>query len=738
MRMQDAGIPDTQRVTYAPDTLSEPLPSKAIAIIAFVEDLARRGAVMDQKTIARQLGMAESTLSRYVNTYGEVEAALRSVLPLSASRKVVRALEALRKEGAVITPALVAERADVSPDTVSRVKAEDPELGRQIGAAMAASLYNRIEALIRERNSQGLEVTQKWLADELGVSESAIVNYKNTDPAIYRLIEDARPLSAVEKVRAAVEDLKAEHIPPTIAHIVDRAGIHQGTVSKVKRQNAELAQAIVNAPPAFTPVDRRQAEEQLAARIQLYGDERCNTVSALDRSQSKGGNRALLRACRRLEIVLPRAQPKEVDSLVSYLNRIADTKPLFEEEAANLWRKAKDGDREAVEELLVRTRPLVTFVIKNTLHEDIDPSDFKSNLIEHLISQGDFIITDNWDKWDGKGGILWYFGRVLGDGLREARLSYYYRRKVEERLLCSIQAPLMASDTEDQPFTLESTRQLESTALSPDVTVGILNDVFPFDEDELVARRDAASGLSVVLPLNKQVMAAALKEVFRAPELAAAFESGVRNDWALFMAGSTGKLGTAILGDCAAHLILLTEATDIFTRKTVSVIAGWLLGRLDEHEGSLPSIVIGRGGDYDRIMKRVSTGGERHRVLRKFVAALNKFGVGLSPQHGIATIDVATLGPAAGVISHIPETELFFQTAKNGIRIAASRDGAHKALIKTLMVRMSRLDIAESAASALETANEVLEFELSFLEAQKALIDTVRAGRAMSRGNSKP
>lgn len=710
-----------------------PLPPKAVAIIAFADDLARRGSVMDQKAIARHLGIGESTLSRYMSAHAEVSAALRPVLPLPASQKVIRALDDLLKEGAVITQVLIAERAGVSPDTISRVKTEDGELGQRIEDAVAASLVKRIEALVRKRNEEGRPVTQKWLADELGVSESSIVNYKNTDPAIYRIIEDARPLSAVEKVRIAVEDLKAENILPTIAHIVDRAGLHQGTVSKVKSQNSELAKAIVQAPPPVAPMDRRQAEEDLAARIQLYGDERCNTASALDRAQARGGHRALLRACRRLGLSLPKAPPRVVDSLVSYLNRIADTKPLFEEEAVSLWNRAKAGDREAAEELLVRTRPLVAYVIRDGLHEDIDPSDFKSGLIEHLISQGDLIITDNWEKWDGRGGLLWYFGRLLGDGLREARRSYYYRRKMEERLFSSLQAPFEAAEAGEESFTPERSSQVQSAELSPDVTVGILNDEFPFDEEEMVSRRDASSGVGVVLPLNKQVMAAALKEVFHAPELLVALESGVRNDWALFMAGSTGRLGTAIIGDCAAHLILLTDATDIFSRKTLWIVARWLSGRLEPHEHALPSLVIGKGGDFDRLMRWIANDNESHRVLRKFAAALNKFGVGLSPRHGMAVIDVATVGSTEGVSSCIPETELFFQTAKNGIRIAASRDGAHKALIRKLMVRMCRTGTSESAAASLETANAILDFEVTFLEEQKAALEKVRGGKSVGQ-----
>jgi hypothetical protein len=421
-----------------------------------------------------------------------------------------------------------------------------------------------------------------------------------------------------------------------------------------------------------------------------------------------------------------------VNTLISYLRRIADTKLLFEAEAVGLWNNAMAGDREAVEELLVRTRPLVAFVIQNELHENIDPSDFKSNLIEHLISQGDFIITAGWGKWDGKGGLLWYFNRILGDGLREARLSYYYSRKVDERRLVSLDAPLGSPEEGDDAFTLADTRQMESGELPPDVTVGLLSDTCPFDEDKLVDLRDAASGVGVVLSLDKQVMAAALKEVFHSPELSSVLESGVRNDWALFMAGSTGRLGTAIQGECAAHLILLTDATDIFARKAMALMAGRLSGRLEAHPGSLSTIVIGRGRDFDRITKWIAVNAEQHKVLQKFVAALSKFGVGLSPGNGMAIVDAATVAPAKGILSHIPEPELFFQTAKNGLRVAESREGAHKALIRKLMVRMCKSGAAGSAAAALKTANEVLEFELSFLEGQQALLEQARAAMNVS------
>ncbi len=727
--MEETKIPDAEPMPAETGSPAPQLPPKAIAIISFAEDLARRGEVSDQKSIAQRLGIGEATLIRYMRAHQQVEKALGPVLPLPASKKIERALDQLLKEGAVITQVLIAERAGVGTNTVSRIKAEDAELGKRIDTATATSLGIKIETLVRKRDSEGLPVTQKWIADELGVSESTVVNYKNTDPAIYRIIEDALPLSAVEAVRGAIEDLKAENIPPTVAHIVERTGLHQATVSKIKTANPALDAVIPSAAEARPPMDRGEAEEALAARIQIYGDERCNTVSALDRAKGAGGDRALLRACREWRIPLPRAQPREVDALVAYLNRIADTKPLFEEEAAGLWNKAKAGDREAVEELLVRTRPLVKFVINNSLHEEINPADFKSSLIEHLISEGDLIITESWDKWDGKGGLLWYFGRTLRDGLRKARLAYYSSRKTEERVLLPAAPPPASFDREDGAPALAGRKQPQSPEMPPDVSVGILSDEFPFNEDELVVRRDVSSGISIILPLNKQVMAAALGEVFRSPEISAAFESGVRNDWAVFMAGSTGRLGTAVLGESAAYLVILTDATDIFTRKTMLVIAGWLSGRIEEHEGALPTINIGKKEDFDGIMRWTKVDDDQNRILRKFVVTLNKFGVGLSPGKGIAAIDAATVGSAEGTASHISDVELYFQTAKNGIRIAASKEGAHEALIKKLMTRASRSDASESAAAALKTADEVLNFELSFLEGQKALLEKARAGK---------
>jgi hypothetical protein len=209
-------------------------------------------------------------------------------------------------------------------------------------------------------------------------------------------------------------------------------------------------------------------------------------------------------------------------------------------------------------------------------------------------------------------------------------------------------------------------------------------------------------------------------------------ESGVGNDWALFMAGSTGRLGTAIRGECLAHLILLTDATDVFMRKALALMAGRLSGRLEAHPGALPTIVIGKGRDFERITRWITVNAEQHKLLQKFVAALSKFGVGLFPVNGMAIIDAATVAPAKDIVSHIPEAELFFQTAKNGLRVAESREGAHKALIRKLMVRMCQSGGAGAAAAPLNIAGEVLEFELSFLEGQKALLERACAARTVS------
>ncbi|MBA4389274.1 MAG: hypothetical protein C0404_14975 [Verrucomicrobia bacterium] len=713
-----------------PDPLSPVLPPKAIALIVFAEDLIRRGQIMDQKTIARHLGISESSLLRHIRAFQPVRDVLSLVLPLSAAEKVERALDELTRDGLVITQVLIAERAGVGTNTVSRVKTGNDELRKKIDHAVATSLYNRIRSLIETRKAAGLPVTQKWLADELGISEAAVVYHKATDAAIRAMIDGARPASAEMKVRSAVDDLKAGHMPATANGVARRAGVHQATVSRLAKRHRDLAAEVAASDSrTYSRMQRSDVDIALSARLQVYGDERCNTVAALDRPREKGGNRALLNACRRLHIELPRAQLQKLDSMVSYLKRIASTKPIFEEEAVALWDKAKAGDRESAEELMVRSRPLVKFVIQNIIGQEIDPSDFRSNLVEHLISEGDFIITDSWDKWDGKGSLLRHFGRTLRDGLGEAFHSYFIRRKVEERILFSLNEPMPSSSGGEGSLTLERSKHVQSLEMPPDVGAGILYDQFPFDEDELVSRRDASSGVSVILPLNKQVLAAALGEVFHTPEMTSAFRSGVPNDWAVFMAGSTGRLGTAILGDCAAHLIVLTDATDVFTRKILAVMAGRLSARLRENPGAPATIAVGKNLDFDRIAKNVKTGGESYRVLRKFVSVLGSFGVGLSPALGIADIDVATVGGSDGLLSRIPDTELYFQVARNGIRVAESRPDAHRNLTKRLMSAIRRGNSPDTATDSLKIANEVLNVELAFLESQKALIERARGAK---------
>lgn len=696
-------------------------------ILKALDELLREGGDVDQAAVAERARLDPETVASRRKSNAMIREALDQAIR-STDERILVAVEELTAGNEEITQRRIGEEAGVAEGTVSRRKAKNPRVQKAVEEAVSRSTYRRIAAAIERLNDEGVPVTQQAIAARLGLSESAIAYYKEHDPDVFELIEDALPLSALERVRQAREELLAEDIPCTQRNLALRAGVSRSAVSRVIANNPELGGGVMAAPPRQPWFPTAEVcNEALAARIRIYGNEMCNAAAVLRRPTLRGGNPALLRACRRLHIPLPaprRERAKrlaagkavlfEVNPLVSFLERIGTTKALLEVEAIALWEKARHGDKEAKEELLVRARPMIRFVIEKNLHEEIAPFGFKTDLLWRLISEGDWIIASAADGWDRSGRFLWFLYRRLRDGLRRTRLDFFRERKRQAQREVPLSEPLGGETAEDgtRPFTLEDTPELAAGNVPPDQVVGILTEPSAFGEEELIAKRDLASGVPVVSRYDKQVLASILRPVFSSADMRRTLEGGLDSRWAAFMVNSVGRMGTAVVGRCSFRALVLSEATPAFLRRAVAALAETLSAAFREKPGGLSGLVIGRSPDYDRVMERVRGQDRRWDVLRHLVMGVQRFGIGLTPEDGIAAVDFMTVEGGA-------DDPMLFELLKNGILVAESEDGARSALVRRILGQ-------QGTRSPEDACRALLDAQVSFLRDQRARLEWIK------------
>ncbi|MEO5368351.1 MAG: hypothetical protein H7831_18735, partial [Magnetococcus sp. WYHC-3] len=415
----------------------------------------------------------------------------------------------------------------------------------------------------------------------------------------------------------------------------------------------------------------------------LYGSDDCNTAAALGRSLENGGDSGLLRACHQFHVLLPQARPEAANWLSVYLNRMAETRLLTMEEAQQLWLRAHTGDLEATEELMVRVRPLVRFVIEHDLREEIDPSGLKADLLERLIHRGDEIIVDAFHTPDIEGRVLGQFQRALTSGLRQARIEHYLERSARYRRTVSIDQPLLG-DTPDSA-TLSQTRALAAHGLSPAEVVSVLDGSFVEQDVELVVRRDEVSGVQVVRSQDKQVLAATLGHLLVREGANSLQARGVVGRWALFLGGALGRLGTAIYGKCGLELYLLVDGTDLFAAEVAT------------HLGDLTRMNV----QIRRLLQRFGVAApDPVRPLAVRVSLTDKnaacFGKGLTPE------------------------EFLFQIQANGIMVIESGRQEARALIATYL-----RSFADEPPE--DVARGIMDAKLDFLTCQREALEA--AGR---------
>ncbi|MEI6211859.1 MAG: hypothetical protein WCR06_09575 [bacterium] len=663
------------------------------AALASVEQEALRNhLIVEQKQVAVKAGLDEATLIACKRRHDDFacrldEAIARSVAHYrgAMSRRIADILQAYEKESSVFNPADLARRAGMTVAALKEAASWDADLAGRIDDCFAGSLCRALERAMAEANRDGVEVTQAYLAGQLDVSEASISAYKKL-PVVGDLIRNGLAFSAVEKVRQAVESLASEGVPVTLGTVAGRAGVDPSTVSRIRARDEELrgriGASVNESTIAARFPDVASVHRRLQERRALYGRDDCNTASALSCSLENGGDSGLLRACHQLHVPLPQARPEAANWLVVYLNRMSETKLLTRDEAQILWQRGRADDPEAAEELMVRTRPLVRFIIESDLREEIDPSGVKSDLLEHLIRRGDDLLLDAFHAPEIEGHILGHFQRALAVGLRRARIDYYLERSTRYRRTLSLDQPLGA-DGDVDTYTLLQTRSLASQNLSPDEVVSVLDGSSVEHEMELVARRDEASGVHMVRSQDKQALAATLGQILTRAGAHVLQSRGVVGRWALFLGGSLGRLGTAVYGKCGLELYLLVDGTDLFAVEVATYL-----------------------GDLARTNPQV-------RVL------LQRFGVAaLAPARALAIRKALVNGHDRSFSSGLTPEEFLFQIQANGILVLESARTEARSLAAAF-IRSFADETPE------DVARGILDAKVDFLAGQREALHVV-------------
>jgi len=664
--------------------LPEPVEERLAAALAAEEAESRKTSQpFTRVAIARRAGLNEKTVVADPVFARRIAEAVRASESRGQAFVLIRidsALQTLLDEWKPFSLADVARRAGYVVDFIGNIRTWAAPFHDALVEAADGSLARAIAHILEEAERDGVEASQKFLAEKLGVSEASVSTYKDR-PVIGDLIRNGLSFSAVTRIRNAIDALLAEGITPSQEAVAERAGVHQGTVSRAVARNPDLAAAIPAAPPESRTKypDPASARAKLAARQALYGGEACNTATALRRPLAQGGDSSLLEACLRMGISLPRqfrAPPATSGWLVAYLKRMTEARALDEAAAADLWSRAASGDQDKMEALIVGLRPMVRCVIEQDLREEIAPDGFKAELLEHLVHKGDEIIVDTCHAWGGQGAVLAHFRREIAAGLNQARRDFYFERSTRHQKTVSLDAPLGEDHEQGEAFTLAQTADLAARNLDPAEVAEILDPDSLEETAALVSSRDADWGLPVIRAHDKASVASALGKLLAKEGLPTVFSCGIRHCWAVFMGGSMGRLGSALQGHGGLEFYILTDGTEMFAQDVRGIFR-------DMVRTSAPIRAL-----FSRFGIRLPHPGETGFV----------FAGGMD----------ATQGP---IIPGFAAEELLFHINGNGILVAESDANAGRRLVRELTARLADVPPEDVARALLKAREEFLTRE---------------------------
>ncbi|MBW2044081.1 MAG: pyridoxal-phosphate dependent enzyme, partial [Deltaproteobacteria bacterium] len=490
---------------------------------------------------------------------------------------------------------------------------------------------------------------------------------------------------------------------------------------------------------SFYPTEDEAMKEKDRRKEQRLGI----TASDLKKTKEENGDSALYKACRRFGIALDRKQrprrekakkstpsTKMLSPITAYCRSIASIKLPTQKEADAIWRRAKGGDKEAQGELKTRLTPLVIEVMKQERF-GFSLDTIPERLFDRLIEAGNFAIATRLQDYPFKTRVLKFARRMIEEELVK-EIKQYYSERARWRDKFALDKPATYEKGENSV----SKEDLQSSDISLDDSAAILTEDDPYGIEQRINERDSSAGVPLILKDKKKGLASRLGEFFASSGVFSRFKNGTEARWALFTIGSLGRLGTAEKDNCDWNGLLLTELDDEQIRGPLEELTQAFNGCLQEYGRRVPTLLIGKDGDYGRVLQSYDS-----NLIGELVRILKDFGVS-SPKKGFATIEVVSVNgnkylyPQSAetrvydshrrALSHIASEEYCFQAGTNGILVAESHKGVGKVLVDKLLSKVL-------AAGHNRFVSYKISLEERFLQEQR---DHLRRALAASRGEA--
>ena len=614
----------------------------------------------------------------------------------------------------------IAKAVGLNVDEFVRLKRVNAPLAERINNSVSEVPYRRFKYAIDQLNQSGVEIKQERIAEFLDMSPAAVNYYKTRNSKVADLLADAIPMSARERVRRTIAALQAEGLPINRTIVSKKAGTDPNVVYKVLIFNPEF-KALVPKADRLVYASKSAAEAELKVRIAKYGSERSNSATVLDQSLDRGGNRTLLKACRRFGIELPVFQYERYTWLTSYVKALAAAKPIEETEARELWQKAKD-DNTARNELFMRLRPLVRSAIETGLKEEFDPAGFKLELLEVLVEKGDGILLEFIQDPEQGTSIVAAAARKLREQLWSARDNFYKQKNFERFRQMSMDAPMTGPGSKSRDsgdnFTLADRLPSSKSSATPEICFAdeMLSLDSSAETESLISKRDAATGLAILSPLDKQTLTSGLRKLFNQKEMLAVFDSDAIQSTAAYMTGALGRLGSAVRNHSSAEIVIVLDAVEFSAKLAMEKLAKLFNGRVSE-DGL--SCYVATGAKSDAADSQHKGIFAPRSYSQKFLGMLQQYELSAGTDGTILNIKFVTTDQLkkenADRISSV--AEVLFGMLKNGINIFESESGGQRALAAK---------IVKSVSASEELAQHLLDFTAEFLVQQREKIEELK------------
>ena len=654
--------------------------------------------------------------------------------------RIVDGIEEVHAERFLVSMDALVEASGLRRYTLERRRRECARVRESFARYAPTSARERLLAGIERLRIRGIrEATQHLIAEECGLSDSAVSWARRHDPLMRELMEQVLLPSTYDRLVDAADALAAREESVTLSMLADEAGVSIRTVHeyvKDERFRDQVLSSLRLRERRRFP-DLASVEREYRARIERYGTMGCCRPSSLRQSRAERGDLTFLKACLQFGFALPEDTVYEYDPVAATYREMTAREILTTDEVDDLWALWRGGDAMAYDELLRGLQPLIVFVLEEELCEDIlvASGTAGADRVLELLAEGQLVLAEALRDESMPGGVMPYVRNRLSKALWERRRLYRYEQQ-------GIQYD--SSGRSARVTSMDATREgpdggiMPSAGISggdsmqprgPDEVVGATGGELTFGEEALIERRDRHSGRPVILRGDKIAVSHAVGEMFKS----AGVPNGVLSDvrWALFTTGSLGRLGTAIRGACDWNGVMIVDAPAARVQDALERIGAQLDTAVELRDdgcgGTLKLAATEKR--YRALEDRILSGTMRglrqitqygddagDALLEHLYALMSRFTIG-GAERGLGSLTLISL-PA---LVQVPRglwtgDRITFEVQRNGFLATESATGIGEQLCRLLVARARALGVDEFMSARLRVEEEFLRTQRTHLE----------------------